>query len=54
MNDISGMNDDIGGRIESVYVRNGECEIAYSPICVGCIQRNMGIGDLRDDHDAEP
>jgi hypothetical protein len=54
MNDIAGMNDDIGGRIECVDVRNRECEIAYSPISVGGIKRNMGIGDLRDDHDAEP
>jgi hypothetical protein len=47
MNDIPGMNDHIGGRIECVYVGNGEYEIPYSLIRVGCIQGNMGIGDLR-------
>ena len=54
MNDIPGVNDHIGGRIECVYVRNREFEIPYSLIGVGCIQGDMGIGDLRDDHDAGP
>jgi hypothetical protein len=51
MNDIPGVNDHVGGRIEGVYVHNRECEVAYSLAGVGCIQGQMGIGDLRDDHD---
>jgi hypothetical protein len=35
MNDIPGVNDDVGGRIERVYVRNRECEIAYSLVGIG-------------------
>jgi hypothetical protein len=50
MNDVPGVNDYIGDRIECVYVRNREREIAYSLIGVACIQGYMGIGDLRDDH----
>ena len=38
MNDIPGVNDHVGGRIERVYVHNRECEIAYSLSGVGCIQ----------------
>jgi hypothetical protein len=52
MNDIPGVNDHVGGRIERVYVRNRECEIAHSLVGVGRIKGQMGIGDLRDDHDA--
>src|SRR5262245_59762323 len=52
MNDIPGVNDHVGSRIERVYVHNRECEIAYSLVGVGCIQGQMGIGDLRDDHGA--
>ena len=54
MNNIPGVNDYIGGRIERIYVRNRECEIAYSPIGVGCIHGYMGIGDLRDNHCGAP
>ncbi len=50
MNDIPGVNDYVGSRIECVQVRNREYEIPYSLISVGCIQGYMGIGDLRDDH----
>src|SRR5262249_51326742 len=54
VNEIPGVNDHIGGRIERIYVRNREREIPYSSIGVGCIQGYMSIGDLRDDHDAPP
>ena len=51
MNDIPGVNDDVGSGIERVYVRNSEREIAHSLIGVGGIQCQMSIGNLRDDHD---
>ena len=38
MDDIPGVDDHVGGRIECVYVRNRECEIAYSLIGVRRIQ----------------
>src|SRR6516162_2395447 len=50
MNDIPSVNDDVGRGIERVNVRNRECEIAYSLIGIGCIQDQMSIGDLSDDH----
>jgi hypothetical protein len=52
MNDIPGVNNDIGDRIECVYIRNRDGEIAQSLIGVGGIQGEVSIGDLRDDHDA--
>jgi hypothetical protein len=48
------MNDRIGKRVERVDVRNGEREIRYSLVCVWYIEGDMGIGDLRDDHDGRP
>lgn len=52
MNDIPGVNDQIGGRIEGVDIRDGALEIRPSLIGVGRIQGDMGIGNMRDDHDA--
>ncbi len=43
MNNISGMNDQVGGRIERVDVGNSALEIAYSPIGVGRIESDMGM-----------
>ena len=52
MNDVAGVNDDVGSWIERVDVGDRAFEIAYSAIGVGRYQRNVGVGNLRDDHDA--
>jgi hypothetical protein len=52
MNNFAGVNDHAGGRIERIDVGNRTLEIAHSPIGVRHIQRDIGIGDLRDDRSA--
>ena len=54
MNDVPGVHDHIWRRIERVYVRNRAREIPYSLVGIGSIRCDVGIGDLRDDHDARP
>ena len=50
MDDIAGVDDRIGRRIERVDIRDGEREIAHAPLGVARVEREMGVGDLRDDH----
>ena len=52
MNDIAGVNDHVGGGIERVDVGNRAFEIPNSLIGVRRVQGDMGIGNLRNDHDA--
>jgi hypothetical protein len=52
VHDVSGVHDHVRTRIERVQVRDGEREIAPSLIGIRGIQRQVGVGDLRNDHDA--
>jgi hypothetical protein len=52
MDDIAGVNDYLGWRIERVYVGNRQREVAHSLVGIGRIERQMRVGDLRDYHDA--
>jgi len=53
MSNIPGVDDHIGGGIERVNVRNGAFKIAYSPIGIGSIQRDVSVGNLSDNHGPE-
>jgi hypothetical protein len=50
--DVSCVHDHVRTRIERVQVGDGEREIAPSLIGIRGIQRQVGVGDLRNDHDA--
>ena len=52
MDDVAGMNDRLGWWMERVYVGNRQREVAHSLVGIGRIERQMGVGDLRYDHDA--
>jgi hypothetical protein len=52
MNDIAGVNDYLGWRIERVYVGDRQREVVHSLVGIGRIERQMRVGDLRDYHDA--
>jgi hypothetical protein len=43
------VNDHVGRRIERVDVGDRASEIMCAPIGVGRIERQMGVGDVRDD-----
>ncbi len=53
MNQVAGVDDYVGGRVEGVYVGDRLLEIQNSLIGVRRVESDMGIGYLRDDHDAE-
>jgi hypothetical protein len=50
MNDIAGVNDHGGWWMERVDIGNRALEIAHSLLGIACIQCDMRIGDLRNDH----
>ena len=50
MDDIAGVNDGIGRRIERVDVGDRQREFADAPLGVGSVERQMGVRDLRDNH----
>jgi len=54
MDDVAGVNDHVRRRVERVDVGDGEREVAHSPLGVACVEREMRVGDLRDDHEIAP